>query len=81
MTANRSLRFILVLWVVGFVVISCGPAIAGDGVGGTLVGGFIGLLLGSVLFVPWVVGVVILLVLIMITNPRRYPDDRYLPPR
>lgn len=80
MSANRWLRVILVLWVVGFVVISCGPAIAGDGIGGTLLGGALGLLLGSVLFIPWIVGVVILVVLIVLTNPRR-DRDQYPPPR
>jgi hypothetical protein len=84
MSTNAWLRVILVLWVIGFLVIACGPAILGDGIGGTLFGGVVGLTLGAVLFVPWVIGVVILGALIWLTNPRRrgYPDrsdrDRYL---
>ncbi|MDQ3406745.1 MAG: hypothetical protein M3472_01100, partial [Chloroflexota bacterium] len=64
MTTNSWLKVILVLWVLGFVVLACGPAIAADGIGGTLIGGAFGLLLGSVLLVPWIVGVGILIVLI-----------------
>ncbi|CAN5729383.1 hypothetical protein BH24CHL8_BH24CHL8_10860 [soil metagenome] len=83
MTTNSWLKVILALWVLGFLVVACGPAIAADGIGGTLIGGAFGLLLGSVLFVPWLVGVGILIVLIWLTKPRgrtpdhRYPDDRY----
>lgn len=83
MSTNSWLKVILTLWVLGFLVIACGPAIAADGIGGTLIGGAFGLLLGSVLFVPWVIGVGILILLIWLTNPRgrprddRYPDDRY----
>ncbi len=83
MTTNSWLKVILVLWVLGFVVLACGPAMAADGIGGTLIGGAFGLLLGSVLLVPWIVGVGILIVLIWLTKPRggarddRYPDDRY----
>ncbi len=83
MTANSWLKIILVLWVLGFLLLACGPAIAADGIGGTLIGGAFGLLLGSVLFVPWIVGVGVLVVLIWLTKPRgqdgrdRYPDDRY----
>ncbi len=88
MTTNSWLKVILALWVLGFLVVACGPAIAADGIGGTLIGGAFGLLLGSVLFVPWLVGVGILIVLIRLTKPRgrtpeqrypdrRHPDDRY----
>jgi uncharacterized membrane protein len=79
MRTNSWLRVILVLWVVGFLIISCGPAFAGDGIVGTLAGGAIGLVLGSVLLVPWLMGLAVLLVLIWLTNDRgraRYPGDR-----
>lgn len=79
MSTHSWLRLILVLWVVGFLIISCGPAFAGDGIVGTLAGGAIGLVLGSVLFVPWLIGVGVLLVLIWLTSERgreRHPRDR-----
>ncbi len=79
MRTNSWLRLILVLWVVGFLIISCGPALAGDGIVGTLAGGAIGLVLGSVLLVPWLIGLAVLLVLIWLTSDRgrsRYPGDR-----
>ncbi len=75
MSTNSWLRVILAIWVIGFLVIACGPALAGDGIVGTLAGGAIGLVLGSVLLVPWLLGVGVLLVLIRLTNPAR--DDRY----
>lgn len=78
MSANRWVRILLVLWVVGYLLISCGPAIVGDGVSGTLIGGAIGLILGGVLFVPWAIGVIVLIVLIMLTQPDR---ERLPPPR
>lgn len=83
MSTNAWLKVILALWVLGFLVVACGPAIAADGIGGTLVGGIFGALLGTFLFVPWIVGVGILLILIWLTNPRErpradgYPDDRH----
>ncbi len=83
MSTNSWLKVILALWVLGFLVVACGPVIAADGIGGTLIGGAFGLLLGSFLFVPWILGVGVLLLLIWLTKPRGrprdaiYTDDRY----
>ena len=70
MTTNTKWRIALVLWAIAFPVISCGPAIAGDGLVGTLAGGFLGVILGSVLLVPWIVGLVVLGAIVYLTNPR-----------
>ncbi len=68
MSTNGWLRLLLVLWVVGYLLITCGPAIAVDGVTATLIAGALGLLLGSALFVPWAIGVVVLVGLIWLTD-------------
>ena len=62
---NLVFRTLLALWVVGFLLISCVPLLAGSGGAGIL-----GLLAGAVLLVPWLVGVLILAVLVWLTNPR-----------
>jgi hypothetical protein len=63
---NLALRLLLVLWIVVYLVASCGPILDGHLVLGTLAlfGGFL-------LFVPWVVGIVLLVILIQVTNPPR----------
>ncbi len=73
MSTNTILRVLLAIWVIGFLAISCGPFITGfdDGIGRTIVGGLFGAILGATLFVPWVVGVVILIGLIVLTNRGR----------
>jgi len=79
MSTNAWLKVIFVVWVLGFLVLACGPAIAADGIGGTLIGGAFGLILAGALGIPWVLGVALLLFLIWLTNPRgrgRGRDDR-----
>ena len=63
---NLALRLLLVLWIVVYLVASCAPILNGHLVLGTLA-----LFGGLVLFVPWVIGIVILWVLIQATNPPR----------
>ena len=63
---NTILRVVLAVWVVGYLVIACGPIFSGDiGAGG------LGLLVGSVLFVPWLVGILVLAIFVWLTGPRR----------
>ena len=52
---NRFFRFLLAIWTIGFLVISCAPLLTGNAVAGGA-----GLLAGTVLLVPWLVGVLIL---------------------
>jgi hypothetical protein len=62
---NAILRLLLLLWVVGYVVLSCGGFFSGNA--GAAAGG---VLVGVVVLVPWLVGVLVLVVLVWLTNPR-----------
>jgi hypothetical protein len=64
---NGCLRFLLALWTILFLVISCAPLLTGNAVAGGA-----GLLAGAVFLVPWLIGVLILAILIWLTNPRRW---------
>ena len=64
---NIALRIILLIWVLGYLFASCAPILNGHLFLGTLAlfGGFI-------FFIPWVIGIVVLVFLINATNaPRR----------
>lgn len=63
---NLALRLLLVFWIVVYLVASCAPILNGH-----LVLGTFALLGGLLLFVPWVIGIVILVILIQATNPPR----------
>lgn len=63
---NTALRIGLLLWIVLYLFASCSPML-----GGHLVIGTVALVGGIVLFVPWVIGIVVLAVLIWLTNPPR----------
>jgi len=62
---NTLLRILLLVWVFGYFLVSCAPLLGANVMVGTL-----GLLGGIVLFIPWLVGVIVLAVLILATNPR-----------
>ena len=68
MTNNLILRIVLLLWVVGYLFMSCSGLF-----GGSLGGAALGLFGGIVLFVPWLRGTILLAVLVWVTNPRRLP--------
>lgn len=63
---NTLLRVLLLIWIFGYLLVSCGPLLNGDLVVGAIT--FVGAI---VLFVPWVIGIVILGVLVRVTNPAR----------
>jgi hypothetical protein len=63
---NTLLRILLLIWVVGYLFVSCAPLLNGE-----LILGSITLLGGIIFFVPWVVGIAVLVFLIWATNPRR----------
>jgi hypothetical protein len=63
---NTLLKIVLLLWVVGYLFVSCAPILDGHLLLGAVT--FVG---GIILFVPWVVGIVVLATLIRMTNPPR----------
>lgn len=63
---NTLLRVLLLIWVIGYLVVACGPLLDGQLVVGTILA-----LTGVVFFIPWVIGIVILVFLIKGTNERR----------
>ena len=67
-TTNSGLRIALLIWVVAYLFLACAPIL-----GGHLLIGAIAIAGGIVLFVPWLVGIVILATLIWLTNAPRPP--------
>lgn len=67
---NRLLRTVLAVWLVAYPVLSCGPILIGASVGGGPGGGAVlaGVLAGGLLFWPWVVGVIVLGLLVLLTG-------------
>jgi hypothetical protein len=63
---NTALRIGLLVWVVGYLFLSCSPILSGN-----LAGGAVALVGGLLLLVPWLLGVVVLGGLIWLTNPPR----------
>jgi hypothetical protein len=63
---NTLLKIVLLLWVVGYLFVSCAPILDGHLLLGAVT--FVG---GIILFVPWVIGIVVLATLIRMTNPPR----------
>ena len=63
--ARRVLNGLLAIWVLGYLAMSLIPIIAANGQGtvGAMVGPAVGFGAAIVLFVPWVIGLIILLVL------------------
>lgn len=72
LSTHTKVKLAFVVWLVALPIISCGPALSSDSIGGFLLGGFTGILFGSVLFIPWIVGVGVLFVVMRLTEePRR----------
>jgi hypothetical protein len=63
---NTLLRVLLAIWIVIYLAIACAPVLSNS----VFVGG-VGFVSGIILLIPWLVGVVILVCLIWLTNPRR----------
>jgi hypothetical protein len=61
---NFLLRVLLLVWVFGYLFVSCAPLRGTNGLVGA-----IGFLSGVVLFLPWLVGVIVLAILIWLTSP------------
>jgi hypothetical protein len=63
---NTVFRVLLAIWIVGYLAIACAPLFADS----VFIGG-IGFVSGILLLIPFVVGCVILVSLIWLTNNRR----------
>lgn len=63
---NTLLRVLLLIWIFGYLFVSCSPLLGGD-----LILGAITFLGGIVLLVPWVIGILVLAVLVRLTDPVR----------
>jgi len=63
---NTIFRVLFAIWVVLYLVIACAPVLSNS----VFVGG-LGFVSGIILFVPWLVGAVILVCLIWLTNPQK----------
>lgn len=64
--AHRFLNFLVQLWTLGLVAVIVVPVLSGNAAAGLLVG----VTAAAVLFVPWLIGLVILLVLRSTTRAR-----------
>ncbi|HEV7809399.1 MAG TPA: hypothetical protein VGO64_02270 [Candidatus Limnocylindrales bacterium] len=65
---NIALRILLLVWIIGYLFVSCVPLLNGHLLIGTLT-----LVAGIALFVPWLIGIAVLVGLIWLTNPGRRP--------
>lgn len=67
---NQLLRLLLVIWLVAYPVASCGPVIIGASAGGSSGGAAAlgGLLLGGVFLIPWLIGLLVLGLLVVLTR-------------
>ena len=63
---NTLLRVLLLVWIFGYLFVSCGPLLSGDLILGTITA-----LGGIALFIPWLIGIGVLAILIRMTNPPR----------
>jgi hypothetical protein len=63
---NLLFRILLLVWVLGYLLVSCVPLFGGN----LVVAGF-GFLAGVVFLIPWLIGVLILGILVWLTNPTR----------
>jgi hypothetical protein len=63
---NTVFRVLLAIWIVGYLAIACAPLFADS----VFIGG-IGFVSGVLLLIPFIVGCVILISLIWLTNNRR----------
>jgi len=60
---NLVLRILLLIWICGYLFVSCVPLLTGH-----LIIGGITFVAGLIFFVPWLIGVFVLALLIWLTN-------------
>lgn len=67
---NQIIRWLLALWLIAYPIVACTPLLVGSIAGGesgayTILGG---LLAGSFLLLPWLVGILVLGLLAVLTR-------------
>jgi hypothetical protein len=67
---RQILKVLLAIWAIGYPVLRCSPLLAtGTGSAGAAgAGGFTALILSSVLFFPWIIGIIVLGILVAVVK-------------
>ena len=67
---HRVIRLLFTIWLIAYPVVACTPVLLGAAAGGAGGGAAVigGWLAGSVLFLPWIVGIVVLGFLAVLTR-------------
>ena len=68
---NGKLKIGLAIWAVAYPVVACGPAWITEGAVIGTIGNAVSFFLASLLFVPWLLGLVVLGALVWVPSPRR----------
>ena len=68
-TARKLFKQLLGVWAIGYPILVFLPmfATSGNGAAGTAVGGLASILAAGVLFGPWIIGIIILGVLVLVS--------------
>jgi hypothetical protein len=68
-STHSLLKGLLGLWAIGYVVLSCSPMLAAtNGSAGAAAGGLASFVVGGLLFGPWIIGIIVLSVLVLVTK-------------
>ena len=71
---HKLAKGLLALWAIAYPIVSCSPLLASGGTaGGTAVTGIAALVVGATLFFPWIVGLLILGILVMLSKGEGRP--------
>jgi hypothetical protein len=67
---HAFLRLLLTIWTIAYPVVACSPLLIGAAAGGSgaAEGGFVSLVVGGFLFAPWIVGVIVLGILVVLSR-------------
>ncbi|HWH23696.1 MAG TPA: hypothetical protein VNW68_02260 [Candidatus Limnocylindria bacterium] len=71
MSRYTWLRIILFIWLIAFPVVACGPLLLSEQDVAVALSALFGLVVFWLLFVPWLIGLVILGIAVYITSPGR----------
>lgn len=73
MTTHRWLQVILAIWALAFPVVACGPLLLSERDIAVALSALFGLAVFWIFFVPWLIGLIVLVFAVYLTRPsRRY---------